>query len=77
MWNLEAWSIWYVVHKILSGLRQHAVAAICFLLQGLTINLATLESAVYGFAHAEELKPIRKVLFPNTLPRSAHRPPKR
>ncbi|KAK7103671.1 saccharopine dehydrogenase-like oxidoreductase isoform X2 [Littorina saxatilis] len=44
---------------------------------GLVLNYATFESAVYGFADSGELQPLRKALFPNPLPRSAHRPPKR
>lgn len=45
--------------------------------EGFIGNTGTLESAAYGFAFADELKPIRKVLFPNPLPHSAHRPKKR
>ncbi|KAK7490245.1 hypothetical protein BaRGS_00018590 [Batillaria attramentaria] len=44
---------------------------------GLAGNFATFESAVYGFAHADELKSLRKALFPNPLPRMAHRAPQR
>ncbi len=36
---------------------------------GPTINFATYQSAIYGFAHAGELKPIRKKLFPERLPK--------
>ena len=43
------------------------------LLKGLTINVATLESAVYGFAHASELKSLRKSLYPEPLPKPGHK----
>ena len=35
---------------------------------GATINFATFQSAIYGYAMAHELKPIRKALFPQRLP---------
>lgn len=35
---------------------------------GAMINFATWQSAIYGYAMAHELKPIRKVLFPEKLP---------
>lgn len=35
---------------------------------GPSINFATFHSAIYGFAKAHELKPIRKQLFPERLP---------
>ncbi|XP_025105844.1 LOW QUALITY PROTEIN: saccharopine dehydrogenase-like oxidoreductase [Pomacea canaliculata] len=44
---------------------------------GIAFNYATFESAVYGFAYASELANIRKSLFPDPMPRSAHRVPKR
>ena len=36
---------------------------------GPSINFATFQSAIYGFAHAKELKGIRKQLFPEKLPK--------
>ncbi|XP_052768955.1 saccharopine dehydrogenase-like oxidoreductase [Mya arenaria] len=39
---------------------------------GLAGNVTTLESALHGFAHAAELKPLRKSLYPNRLPRSKY-----
>lgn len=36
--------------------------------KGAVIHYGTWESAVYGLAHANELKPLRKQLFPNKLP---------
>lgn len=44
---------------------------------GIAGNFGTFESAVYGFAHADELKTLRKSLFPTPLPRMAHRAPQR
>ncbi|WAR20391.1 LDP1-like protein, partial [Mya arenaria] len=41
-------------------------------IQGLAGNVTTLESALHGFAHAAELKPLRKSLYPNRLPRSKY-----
>jgi len=37
--------------------------------RGAEVNFATWQSAIYGFAHASELKGIRKKLFPEKLPR--------
>jgi len=37
--------------------------------RGAEVNFATWQSAIYGFAHADELKGIRKKLFPERLPR--------
>lgn len=45
--------------------------------EGLVGNFATFESAVYGFAYADELKTIRRSLFTSPLPRMAHRAPQR
>lgn len=36
-------------------------------------NITTLESALHGFAHGHELKPLRKSLFPTPLPRSKYK----
>ena len=36
---------------------------------GATVNFATYQSAIYGFAHADELKSIRRVMFPDRLPK--------
>ncbi|KAL3872866.1 hypothetical protein ACJMK2_036051 [Sinanodonta woodiana] len=44
---------------------------------GTAVNTGTLESAVYGFHHSSELKPIRRSLFPKPLPRSPHTMKKR
>jgi len=41
--------------------------------EGLCGNVATLESALHGFAHQDELKTLRKSLFPSPLPRSNHK----
>lgn len=41
--------------------------------QGIGGNVTTLESALHGFAHAGELKPLRKQLYPTPLPRSKFR----
>jgi len=40
-------------------------------------NIATWESAVYGYAFAHEMKDTRKNLFTNSLPRSNHKMQKR
>lgn len=32
------------------------------------INYGTWESAIYGLAHADELKPLRQQLYPERLP---------
>jgi len=40
------------------------------MLQGVGFNVTTLESAVHGFAHGGELKPLRKALYPKPLPKS-------
>lgn len=40
---------------------------------GIGGNITTLESALHGFAHAGELKPLRKSLFPTPLPRSPYK----
>lgn len=45
--------------------------------EGVVINYTTFESAVHGFANANELPAIRQELFPNPLPRSKHRIEKR
>lgn len=45
--------------------------------EGLTINVTTLESAVYGFAYANELKSLRKSLYPEPLPKPQFRVQKR
>jgi len=37
---------------------------------GPAINFATFQSAVHGFANAHELKPLRKALFPEKLPKT-------
>jgi len=37
-------------------------------LPGASINFGTWQSAIYGFAHAKELKSLRKSLFPDRLP---------
>lgn len=39
---------------------------------GLSGNITTLESALHGFANFSELKPLRKTLFPNPLPKSPY-----
>jgi len=39
-------------------------------LPGATINFATWQSAIYGFAHAKELGKTRKQLFPDRMPSS-------
>jgi len=39
-------------------------------LPGATINFATWQSAIYGFAHAKELGKTRKQLFPERMPSS-------
>jgi len=39
-------------------------------LPGATINFGTWQSAIYGFAYAQELKSIRKSLYPERLPPS-------
>ncbi len=38
--------------------------------EGPLINFATYQSAIYGFAHQDELKPIRKQLNPQPLPKT-------
>lgn len=45
--------------------------------EGAAINVTTLESAAYGFAHANELKGLRKSLYPEPLPKPTFRLPKR
>ncbi|CAG5121242.1 unnamed protein product [Candidula unifasciata] len=45
--------------------------------EGFTVNTGTFESAVHGFAHMKELKPLRKSLFPDPLPKYEYRLPKR
>ncbi|XP_053374163.1 saccharopine dehydrogenase-like oxidoreductase [Mercenaria mercenaria] len=40
---------------------------------GLSGNITTLESALHGIAHAGELKPLRKTLFPTPLPQSQYK----
>lgn len=47
------------------------------LLQGYTVNTGTFESAVHGFAHMKELKPLRQALFPDPMPKYEYRLPKR
>ena len=44
---------------------------------GAIINFATYQSAIYGYAMADELKPIRKALFPQRLPNLKPKLPKR
>ncbi|XP_005095024.1 saccharopine dehydrogenase-like oxidoreductase [Aplysia californica] len=44
---------------------------------GAAINTGTLESAIHGFAHAKELKPLRRSLFPDPMPKYDFRLPKR
>ncbi|XP_013390407.1 saccharopine dehydrogenase-like oxidoreductase [Lingula anatina] len=41
--------------------------------KGAKINFATWQSAVHGFAHEGELKPLRKLLCPEPLPKPIHR----
>ncbi|KAH3846050.1 saccharopine dehydrogenase-like oxidoreductase [Dreissena polymorpha] len=41
--------------------------------EGIGGNVTTLESALHGFAHSAELKPLRQTLFPNQLPRSKYK----
>lgn len=41
--------------------------------EGIGGNITTLESALHGFAHGHELKPLRKSLFPTPLPRSQYK----
>lgn len=48
-----------------------------FYFKGIAINVTTLESAVYGFAHADELKSLRKSLYPEPLPKPKYRLNKR
>ena len=38
---------------------------------GPTINFATWQSAIYGFSAGHELKPLRKKLFPERLPKTS------
>ncbi|KAK3093401.1 hypothetical protein FSP39_015091 [Pinctada imbricata] len=45
--------------------------------EGAAINSGTLESALYGFLHAGELKSLRKSLFPEALPSFKHKITKR
>ncbi|BFZ07594.1 hypothetical protein BsWGS_10633 [Bradybaena similaris] len=45
--------------------------------EGYTVNTGTFESAVHGFAHMKELKPLRQALFPDPLPKYEYRLPKR
>lgn len=40
---------------------------------GPAINYGTWQSAIYGFAHAKELGPIRRALYPGKLPSPAHK----
>lgn len=44
---------------------------------GFVGNATTLESAVYGFAHAGELAGLRKSLYPEPLPKYKYKAPKR
>jgi len=44
---------------------------------GFRVNFGTWHSAIYGFAHWKELKPLRAKLFPEKLPRSKYSPPSR
>ena len=37
-------------------------------LPGPTINFATFQSAIHGFAHAGELKDLRRKIYPERLP---------
>ena len=34
---------------------------------GATINFATYQSAIHGFAHADELKPLRRQIYPGKV----------
>ncbi|XP_063429910.1 saccharopine dehydrogenase-like oxidoreductase isoform X2 [Mytilus trossulus] len=45
--------------------------------EGLVGNVTTLESAVYGFAHAYELKSLRRSLYPEPLPKPSFKLQKR
>uniref|UniRef100_A0A0B6Y7D7 Saccharopine dehydrogenase NADP binding domain-containing protein n=1 Tax=Arion vulgaris TaxID=1028688 RepID=A0A0B6Y7D7_9EUPU len=45
--------------------------------ESFTVNTGTFESAVYGFSHMKELKPLRKSLYPEPMPRFEYRLPKR
>ena len=40
-------------------------------LPGPTINFATFQSAIHGFANAGELKGLRKQIYPERLPQTA------
>ena len=40
---------------------------------GPAINYGTWQSAIYGFAYAKELGPIRRALYPDRLPSPTHR----
>jgi len=45
--------------------------------EGGAVNTGTLESAIHGFAHAKELKPLRRQLYPEPMPKYDYRMPKR
>lgn len=45
--------------------------------QGTKIHTGTFNSMIYGFAHRHELKPLRKQLFPERLPRGPFKLPQR
>jgi len=45
--------------------------------EGSAINSGTLESAIHGFLHAKELKPLRRSLYPDPMPKYDYRLPKR
>jgi len=42
-------------------------------LPGAALNFGTWQSAIYGFAHAQELRSIRKSLYPERLPTPEHK----
>ncbi|CAL1548698.1 unnamed protein product [Lymnaea stagnalis] len=44
---------------------------------GAAINTGTFESAVYGLAHWNELKSLRKALYPDPMPKYQYKVPKR
>jgi len=45
--------------------------------EGGAVNTGTLESAIHGFAHANELKSLRKSLYPEPMPQYEHKLAKR
>lgn len=44
---------------------------------GIHYNYGTWQSAIHGFAHANELRPLRKALFPERLPMPKYKAPHR